>query len=256
MAMRTVVDNRQSNWLECVPHVQFRLNSTPSATTGYTPFELCMGYIPTAFPMAADYSLDTLQEVKLFMDKNDTARRAAEDAIKLARIRQTEYENRARKPTPIYNAGDRVLLSTKNLNLKNDFDGARKWFHQWVGPFEVVKQRDTTVELKLPTSWTIHPRFHVELIKPYHGNVERYDEPPPQLDEEGEPMYEVEAIINDRWNARSKRHEWRVKWKGYTEATWEPLENLAGCSDLLKEYKDRTERIQMGRGRRKRDART
>ena len=113
---------------------------------GYTSFELCMGYIPTAFPMTADYILDTMEEVKLFMEKNDTDRHAAEDAIKFTRSNQTEYKNRAHKLTPQYKAGDRVLLSTKNLNMKNIFEGAKKRFHKWVGPFEVLGQRDTTVE--------------------------------------------------------------------------------------------------------------
>lgn len=90
IAMRTIVDSKQSNWISCIPHVQFRLNATPSFTTGYSPFELTMGYIPTAFPMAADYSLDTAQEVRLFMEHNDLARRTTEDAIKLARLKQTE----------------------------------------------------------------------------------------------------------------------------------------------------------------------
>ena len=70
-------------------------------------------------------------------------------------------------------------------------------------------------------------------------------------------MYEVEAIINDRWNAHSKRHEWRVRWKGYSaaEATWEPIENLAGAADLLKEYKAKTQALENARGRRKQPTR-
>ena len=212
IAMRTIVDSQQSNWLDCVPHVQFRLNCTPSATTGYTPFELCFGYVPMAFPMTPEYGLDTLESVVQFMETNGMKRRIAEDAIKLARIKQTEYENRSRGPTPLYQKGDRVLLSTKNLNVRNDNAGAVKWFNKWTGPFEVVGQRDTTVELKLPPPWAIHPRFHVELIKPYHGNLDRYDEPPPELvGDDGIPMYEVAEIVNDRWNGHTKRHEWRMR---------------------------------------------
>ena len=70
-------------------------------------------------------------------------------------------------------------------------------------------------------------------------------------------MYEVEAIINDRWNGRSKRHEWRLNWKEYSaaKATWEPIENLAGAADLLKEYKVKTKTLENARGRRKQPTR-
>ena len=143
---------------------------------------------------------------------------------------------------PTYGPGDKVLLSTENLNLKarGEAGVATKWKHRWVGPFEVLKQTGTTVELKLPYAWAeLHRRFHVELLRPYHGAPGGYDEPPPELDSEGAEIYEVEKIINHRWNGRRKRFEWRVKWKGCPDADnpWEPLENLVGASDLLKQYR-------------------
>ena len=134
-----------------------------------------------------------------------------------------------------------MLLGTENLNLKGRGEAgqALKWRHHWVGPFEVIKQQGTTVELKLPHAWSeLHPRFHVELLRPYHSTPGRYDEPPPELDTEGAQIYEVEKILNHRWNGRKKRFEWRIKWKGYPDATntWEPLENLVGASEFPKEY--------------------
>ena len=42
--------------------------------------------------------------------------------------------------------------------------------------------------------------------------------------------YQVEMILDDRFNQELQRQEWLVKWEGYTveESTWEPLENLDG----------------------------
>ena len=42
--------------------------------------------------------------------------------------------------------------------------------------------------------------------------------------------YQVEMILDDRFNDDLQRKEWLVKWEGYTveESTWEPLENLDG----------------------------
>ena len=242
MAMSAIVDVRQQNWVECVPHVQFRMNCTKSSTTGYTPFELTYGYVPTLFPVLQDMPVGTSAEAKAFLEKTATARKDAEDAIVVARLKQTNYANESRGATPVYKPGDKVLLSTENLNLRarGEAGAASKWKHRWVGPFDVVKQEGTTVELKLPHAWAeLHPRFHVELLRPYHGAPGRYDEPPPELDSEGVPIYEVEKILNHRWNGRRKRFEWRVKWVGYpdSENTWEPLENLVGAADLLKNYR-------------------
>lgn len=55
--------------------------------------------------------------------------------------------------------------------------------------------------------------------------------------EEGEPVYEVERILDHR---KDKNGEilYLVKWKGWpTEnSTWEPEENLTNCKQILKNY--------------------
>jgi hypothetical protein len=255
MAMTAIVDSRQSNWIDCVPHVQFRLNATRSRATGFTPFELTMGYVPTTFPMIADLPLTTQADAAAFVERQALNRAIADDAITATRLKQTLAEDRHRAATPIYDPGARVLLSTKNLKIKGrDAEGAAKWHHRWVGPFSVVRQTGTTVEIALPRSWSgLHPRFHVELLKPYRGAEDRYDEPPPEIESDtAEPEWMVERIVNHRWNARRRRFEWRVQWQGYSPAdnTWEPLEHLAGCTELLADYRERhgKEQIPAARG--------
>ena len=99
-----------------------------------------------------------------------------------------------------------------NLKARGEAGEAAKWRHQWVGPFEVISQQGTTVEIKLPHVWAeLHLSFQLELLEPYHGAPGCYDERPPELDTEGVEIYEVEKIINNRWNGRPKRFEWRVK---------------------------------------------
>ena len=56
-----------------------------------------------------------------------------------------------------------------------------------------------------------------------------------------EQEWEVEAIINERKiNVHGEKHfkkvEYLVKWVGYEEPTWEPIENLENCRELLEEY--------------------
>ena len=44
--LRTIVSNNQKDWLGKCLMVQFAINSSVNATTGYTPFELNHGYMP------------------------------------------------------------------------------------------------------------------------------------------------------------------------------------------------------------------
>jgi len=57
---------------------------------------------------------------------------------------------------------------------------------------------------------------------------------------EGE--YVVEAVLGKRVNVSTKAFEWKVKWEGYDgtneEWTWEPLESLIGCRELLQDFED------------------
>ena len=52
--------------------------------------------------------------------------------------------------------------------------------------------------------------------------------------------YEVEAIIGKRiqpnFQTKEDNIEYCVKWKGYSNTTWEPLKNLANCLGKLEKY--------------------
>ncbi|BGP24873.1 hypothetical protein JCM10295v2_003793 [Rhodotorula toruloides] len=61
--------------------------------------------------------------------------------------------------------------------------------------------------------------------------------------DEGEEVYEVEAIRASRFDQTTAAMRYLVKWKGYSEdeKTWEPIENLENCVDLVREYNKRKE---------------
>ena len=45
--LRAVIQPDQSDWYEKLPLVEFVINSSENKSTGYAPFELNYGYIPT-----------------------------------------------------------------------------------------------------------------------------------------------------------------------------------------------------------------
>ncbi|KAL1502983.1 hypothetical protein AB1Y20_011053 [Prymnesium parvum] len=55
----------------------------------------------------------------------------------------------------------------------------------------------------------------------------------------GSDIYEPEAVLAQRVSKGVT--QWLVKWVGYSEKdnTWEPIEHLAGCEDMISEFKEK-----------------
>jgi chromodomain-containing protein len=83
----------------------------------------------------------------------------------------------------------------------------------------------------------------VSLLKRYNESPDDFNRPtppPPEIIEENEePEYEVEEILDTK-TVRRKRF-YLVKWVGYPlyDATWEPIENLTNAGELITEYNQR-----------------
>jgi hypothetical protein len=109
-----------------------------------------------------------------------------------------------------YKVGDKVLLSTKYLNLKHS-KSSRKLFPKWIGPFEVVQVVGLVVyELEMNPGWRVHPVFHVLLLVPYRESG-RVQPPPPPIEMEGALEYEVESILEHRfWGTRNPKAYYKV----------------------------------------------
>ena len=68
------------------------------------------------------------------------------------------------------------------------------------GAFEVVKKISRAAyELRVPDAWSMHPIFHVSLLKPWRESSwsSPLDLQPDDIEPATEPVYEVEKLI--RW---------------------------------------------------------
>ena len=109
---------------------------------------------------------------------------------------QAKYYDKKRKDVH-FQAGDLVLLSTRNIRLKGTPAKLQKRF---VGPFqitEVIGQQ--AYRLALPEDWKIHPVFHVSLLKDWKSATVQEDLAASQADapEVEELFLEIEKIL--RW---------------------------------------------------------
>ena len=136
-----------------------------------------------------------------------------------------------------YQEGDLVWLDVKNLKMTHP---THKLQAKRYGLFKIINALSHVVyQLQLPPSWKIHNVFHASYLSQYWETKEHglnYLEPPPDIIE-GQPEWEVEAILGMRLYGRKKEKQYRVHWKGNSDAqdTWEPVDNIH-APELIQQY--------------------
>ncbi|KAE8217608.1 hypothetical protein CF319_g8343 [Tilletia indica] len=219
-----------ADWEQLLPHVEFAMNSSLNRSLGMSPFDYIYGETPSALPSVTK----PLQPVSAsdFATRVAFLRDWAWDGVMAARTNQTRDANRSRRDDPTYAIGDRVMLSTTNLRLREDKKRpwAGKLLPKWVGPFAVIKESSPTYRLELPTWLRVHPTFHTRLLKPWKGadggsvEVPKHD----AFDSDLTPVAVVD--YRDVGVGIGSRREFLVQWRGNVDAvaadTWEDAVNV------------------------------
>ena len=170
------------------------------------------------------------QDQQMFLTRARRCLQAAQD-------RQKYYFDRHVSPVK-FQVGQKVLLSTKNINLAHP--GSNKLLPKWIGPFIITKQvGPVAFQLELPdTLRKLHPVFHASLMTHYNDKG-GFKPLPPILMDDGSLEFEVERILDSRLVKRGSKHitQYYIKWLGYDHNyySWEPEANLH-CPDLLRKF--------------------
>ncbi|KAF8597467.1 hypothetical protein BDV93DRAFT_452787, partial [Ceratobasidium sp. AG-I] len=100
------VNSRQDNWVTRLAGIEFAINSARSDTTGFAPFYLNYGRVPTPMIHNVDSEYPGVQE---YVYPIKVAIMAAHDAIIDARVKMTKQANKHRRPAQ-FAVGDLVYL--------------------------------------------------------------------------------------------------------------------------------------------------
>ena len=144
-----------------------------------------------------------------------------------AQLRHKENYDQHRKPDPNLQSGDMVWLLPRNIHTTRP---SKKLDYKKIGPFRIIERIGSKAyKLDLPTSMKIHNTFHISLLEPYEDNkfASQNKIPPPPVEIDGEPEYELEDIVDSRLHYN--RLQYRAKWTGYSpehDKTWYPAENF------------------------------
>jgi hypothetical protein len=146
-----------------------------------------------------------------------------------------EFSNRKRKPTPRYQVGDKVWLSTKNIRTQRP---SRKLDHKQVGPYTILERiGNTAYKLDLPQSMKIHPVFHSNLLRldPDNALPSQHIPPPPPIIIDGEEEWEVEQILDSR--IHRKVLQYKAMWKDHPlDDTWYPASDFANAPEVVQSF--------------------
>ncbi len=208
--LRFWINERQDNWHSYLPLAEFAHNNWPNETTGESPFFILYGFNPRADWINKP---SPIPQVALHIEQFKEARRKAQELMMKAQQSWIKH-----KDTPKYHEGDLVWLEGRHLRTNQP---AVKLAPKRHGPFPIIQvMSPVNYRLKLPTQWSIHDVFHIDLLTPYretelHGA--NYPRPPPDLIDNQEE-YEIEKILDSRQHGRGRALQYLVKWKGYPDS--------------------------------------
>ncbi|KAJ9506933.1 hypothetical protein QJQ45_016510 [Haematococcus lacustris] len=253
--LRHYVNDAHTDWAEHLPWVEFAINNSWHESIRQTPFFLNYGQHPLT-PATLDLPRK-VPKASAFAENVEKEVRKARQCWREAQQRMKALVDGKRREVT-YKPEQLVMLSTVNMRKRKDEVGVRKLKPRYVGPFVVLRMIGlVAVQIQLPHRWTrMHNVFHVSLVKPYLGTqAPNMAAPPPVQWLDGEPVYEVEKLlqhklvkVRGRGNGKGRKPsknvkqalEFLVRWVGYSEEhdTWEPQKNLVNCDEALQQYID------------------
>jgi len=197
------VNERQDDWYDLLPIMEFQHNNHVHSTTQQPLFLLNMGRIPRmGFELRQDPS--SLETVNKFTKRMESATEEAKSAICKAQKDMTRYYNRRRSPASVFQPGDQVYLDTSDIKMTRP---SLKLSYLRLGPFEIKRQvGPLAYQLKLPHGLRqLHLVSNVVKLSaapddPIPGR--KPQAPPPPIVVNGEPEWEVEEVLDSRWHWR------------------------------------------------------
>ncbi len=219
--LRSYCQQQQTEWSRYLMWAEYAQNSLTKPATGMTPFKCVLGFQPPMFPWSGEPT--ELPSITEWLQHSEEVWDRAHTHLLRAVRRQELQANRHRRPGPVYQPGQWVWLSTRDLRLRLP---CKKLSPRYVGPFKISRQiTPVSFRLELPSNYRISPTFHVSLLKPSGGPREASEEgaepqtPPPIL-VDGEEAYRVHELLDSR--RRGGMLQYLVDWEGFgpEERSW------------------------------------
>lgn len=238
--LRVMLSFSQFEWPDHLPACQLALNNRDSSVTGISANMALHGFNMAAIQDSSPIGPSTTSakgRAQAFLQHLKNGTDLTQAAIAFVQQRQQEETNGSRRPAERFRVGDYVWLSLRNIKTNRP---CKKL--DWVMAKYKVLEVPTPLTVKLDVPRGLHPIFHVDLVQraaddPLPSQRLADERPPPELvmtdADDDLAEYQVEEILAAK-NApgRGSNRNVLVKWKGYVQPTWEPLESMVHTEAL------------------------
>jgi hypothetical protein len=219
------------NWDIILPLIQLMINDHVREDYDSTPFFNMFArdhdafHIPVEIPLSGNLEADMqvwLQRLQLTLDVDRPWLRAS---IERRSQKMAEQFAKAHKQAPLepIAPGTLVMLLDVNRASKNE--------SPYVGPYSIKSFDEKTQSYLITDSLgsTFGRRVTVDMLKIL-----------PLARKPDDDQYYVENLLNHR--KKNDKFEYLVKWVGFDETTWEPVENILD-DNLVRQYWAKKSRI-------------
>ena len=228
----------KDQWSSALPFAQRIHNNSIIATIGYAPTEIVMSKAVMTDPGIFDKEKITMEkqldQFDEFMKKNISMQ---EDVIAAAQKNQRQHTAdhiRNSNPSAItqYVPGDYVLLAWPVTRFAPNGRPSRL-DPIYRGPYKIIAGQDDRYKLLDIVHGKQLPDKHVSMLKRFYYDSSRTN-PIEVAMQDKQDVFLVEEITDHVGNfSRRKTLQFKVKWLGYKEITWEPWTNIKDTSALI-----------------------
>jgi len=174
------VHQQPTKWNSLLPWAEFWYNTTYHASTGMTPFQALYGRLPPTIPHY-HIGMSLVNEVDQQLASRDELLSLLKANLHAASNRMQQLANSKRRDVE-FQVGDWVFLKLHPYRQQSVVKRVcKKLASRYYGPYQIEERIGTVAyRLKLPTQASIHPVFHVSLLKKKIGDkaVDTIDLPP------------------------------------------------------------------------------
>ena len=196
--VRKICDDEPESWDKFLQPLLFAYREVPQCSTGFSPFELTLGYNvrgplfllkeklldncndPEQLPIT-QYVLDMRNKIRQYLDMSNANEVVSKSKQKLYYDRTTRKRN--------YKLGDKVLLLLPT--------SSNKLLAEWKGPFEVVRKLNN-VDYVIRV-FEKERMYHINMLKPFHEreiNVNTDVENVNVIVDENLPVFDVNCNLS------------------------------------------------------------
>ena len=188
----------QDDWYDWLDIAEFVQNDHVYSSTHQTPFFLTYGHHSWKGQQTGHVSISP--DAESFHQKMLEIHSEARAALTIAADTMKFYYDRTKGASISYVIGSEVWLEGRHLS---SYRPTKKFEDRRYGPFTILaKVGKASYTLDLPKDWKgIHPTFNEVLLTPYVPPAfpgQARPAPPPPIDIEGHPEFEVDTILRSR----------------------------------------------------------